>query len=93
MMAKRLLGDRDGVLAIARGMILRPVQPKLLANAAQIALAFDDDELADACLAKLPPGGDFDYFRGMLALSRGLWGKAARHFEAADYPEEETLRL
>ena len=90
MMAKRLLGDRDGALAIARGMILRPVQPKLLANAAQIALAFDDDELADACLAKLPPGGDFDYFRGMLALSRGLWGKAARHFEAADYPEEDA---
>ena len=90
MMAKRLLGDRDGALAIGRGLIHRPVQPKLLANAAQIALTFDDDELADACLAKLPPGGDFDYFRGMLALGRGLWGKAARHFEVADYPEEDA---
>jgi cellulose synthase operon protein C len=90
MMAKRLLGDRDGALAIGRGLIHRPVQPKLLANAAQIALTFDDDKLADACLAKLPAGGDFDYFRGMLALSRGLWGQAARHFEVAEYPEEDA---
>jgi tetratricopeptide (TPR) repeat protein len=90
MMAKRLLGDRDGALAIGRGLIHRPVQPKLLANASQIALTFEDDELADACLAKLPPGGDFDDFRGMLALGRGLWGKAARHFEVADYPEEDA---
>ena len=90
MMAKRLLGDRDGALAIGRGLTNRPVQPKLLANAAQIALTFDDDELADACLAKLPPGGDFDFFRGMLALGRGLWGKAARHFEVADYSEEDA---
>jgi tetratricopeptide (TPR) repeat protein len=90
MMAKRLLADRDGALAIARGLIHRPVQPKLLTNAAQIALTFDDDELADACLAKLPSGGDFDYFRGVLALSRGLWGEAARHFKVAEYPEEDA---
>jgi hypothetical protein len=62
----------------------------LLTNAAQIALTFDDDELADACLAKLPSGGDFDYFRGVLALSRGLWGEAARHFKVAEYPEEDA---
>jgi hypothetical protein len=68
IMAKRLLADRDGALAIARGLNHRPVQPKLLSNAAQIALTFDDDELADACLANLPSGGDFDYFRGMLAF-------------------------
>jgi tetratricopeptide (TPR) repeat protein len=90
MLAKRLLGDRDGALAIGRALILRPVQPKLLINAAQIALTFHDGELVDACLAKLPPGGDFDYFRGMLALSRGLWGEAARHFKVADYPEEDA---
>ena len=90
MMAKRLLSDRDGALAIARELIRRPVQPKLLINAAQIALTFGDGELADACLAKLPRGGDFDYFRGMLALSRGLWGEAARHFKVAEYPEEDA---
>ena len=26
----------------------------------------------------------------MLALSRGLWGQAARHFEVAEYPEEDA---
>ena len=90
MMARRLLGDRDGALGIARELIHRPVDAKLLTNAVQIALTFEDDEVVGAGLAKLPNGGSNDYFRGMFAFNRGSWTEAAEYFKNAVCPEEDA---
>ncbi len=93
MMARRLLGDRDGALGIARELIHRQVDAKLLTNAVQIAFTFEDTDLAGTGLAKLPAGGSNDYFRGMFAFDRGSWTEAAQHFRNAEYPEEDAALI
>ena len=90
MMAKRLLGDRDGALLTAKQLIRRSTDQQLLTNVVQIGLTFEDADLAEAGLAKLPPGGRSDFYRGMFALNRGEWGKAAEHFKGAECPQEES---
>jgi cellulose synthase operon protein C len=89
MMARRLLGDREGALNIARDFIQRSRDEKLLTNAVQIAFGFEDAKLAKAGLTVLPAGGKYDFYRGMFAFNCGEWAAAAEHFKQAECPDEE----
>ncbi len=90
MIARRLLGDRDGAIRIARDLIGRSTNEKIVTNAVGIAITFDDSNLAEAGLAKLPAKGRSEFYRGIFAFNRGAWGKAAEHFKGADCPQEES---
>ena len=90
MIAKRILGDRDGAVRIARELIGRSTNEKIVTNAVGIAITFDDSDLAEAGLAKLPVSGRSEFYRGMFIFNRGEWGKAAEHFKGADCLQEES---
>ncbi len=88
-LAQRLLEDRSGALASASEIAERTDQVPALMLAVQVALAFDDVEVAARALVKLPETGLPGFYRGVAAFSRGDWDEATKFFEQAEIPDGE----
>lgn len=75
-LARRLLEDRSGALTSASELAERTDYVPALMLAVQVALAFDDTEVAARALAKLPTTGFAAFYRGVAAFNRGDWDGA-----------------
>ena len=88
-LAQQLLEDRMGALASASEIADRINQVPALMLAVQVALAFDDINVAARALVKLPETGLPGFYRGVAAFNRGNWDEAAGFFEGAEIPDGE----
>lgn len=87
--AYRLLENAPKAIELSGELVDSSDYEPALILAVQIALTFNDDELASRGLAKLPSHGAAGFFKGVLEFNKGNWSEAAQTLRDAEIPEVE----